>query len=157
MGEKLDAVDRRILYLLQEDARFTTATEIAEEVDVTANTVRNRIERLEEREIITGYIPLIDYERAEYPLKVVIRCTAPVPERTDLAKAALDVDGVTEVRELMAGQRNVEITVVASESQSVTVAASKLVELGFEIEEEELMKNDYRSPFDRFEVDGNEE
>lgn len=150
---ELDEVDQRILYLLQEDARFNTATDIAEEVDVTANTVRNRIQRLEERGIVRGYTPLVDYERADYQLKVVMRCTAPVPERTDLSKAALEIDGVTEVRELMAGQRNVEVTVVAAESHDVTVAASQLTELGLEIEEEELVKNDYQRPFDGFGVD----
>ena len=150
---ELDEVDQRILHLLQEDARFNTATDIAEEVDVTANTVRNRIQRLEERGIVRGYTPLVDYERADYQLKVVIRCTVPVPERTDISKAALEVDGVTEVRELMAGQRNVEVTVVAAESHDVTVAASRLTELGLEIEEEELVKNDYQRPFDGFGTD----
>ncbi|WP_293026987.1 Lrp/AsnC family transcriptional regulator [Natronococcus sp.] len=65
-SEELDEVDRAILYLLQEDARFNSAADIAGKVDVTANTVRNRIQRLEERGIIRGYIPLIDYEQADY-------------------------------------------------------------------------------------------
>jgi DNA-binding Lrp family transcriptional regulator len=150
VSKELDKVDRAILHLLQENARFTTAADIAEEVDVTANTVRNRIQRLEDRGIIKGYVPLIDYEKADFQLKVVIRCTAPVPDRTELAEEALGIKGVIEVRELMTGQRNVEVTVIADESEHLTAAATALTELGFDINDEELVKNDYEQPFDHF-------
>lgn len=152
-SEELDEVDRAILHFLQKNARFNSAADIAEKVDVTANTVRNRIQRLEERGIIKGYIPLIDYEQADYQLKVVIRCTAPVPERTELAKKALDIKGVIAVRELMTGRRNVEVTVAAAEGDQMTVAASALTELGFDIDDEELVKNDYKQRFDHFDLD----
>ena len=156
-SDELDAVDRGILHMLQEDARFNNASDIAERVDVTANTVRNRIDRLEERGIIRGYVPVIDYEQADYQLKVVMRCSAPVPERTDLAQKARGIEGVIEVRELMTGRRNVEVTVVADEGEQITAAASALTELGFGIEDEELIKNDYTQPFAHFEVDDTEE
>ena len=58
----LDDVDRGILYALQRDARNVT---IAEEVDVSASTVRNRIGRLEDIGVIEGYYPKINSERAE--------------------------------------------------------------------------------------------
>jgi DNA-binding Lrp family transcriptional regulator len=150
VSKELDEVDRAILHLLQEDARFTSAADIAKEVDVTANTVRNRIQRLEESGIIKGFVPLIDYEKADFKLTVVIRCTAPIPERTELAKEALGVGGVIEVRELMTGRRNVEVTVVADEDEQLTDAATALAELGFEIDDEELVKKDYEQPFDHF-------
>jgi Lrp/AsnC family transcriptional regulator, leucine-responsive regulatory protein len=152
-SEELDEVDRAILHLLQEDARSNSATDIAEKVDVTANTVRNRIQRLEERGIIKGYVPLVDYEQADYQLRVVMRCTAPVPKRTELAEKALDIEGVIEVQELMTGRRNVEVTVVAAEGDQMTVAATALTELGFDIDDEELIKNNYKQPFDRFRPD----
>lgn len=155
-SDELDAVDRGILRMLQEDARFNNASDIADRVDVTANTVRNRIERLEGRGVIRGYIPVIDYEQADYQLKVVIRCTIPVPDRTELAQKALDIEGVIEVRELMTGRRNVEVTVVADEGEQMTAAASALTDLGFDIEDEELVKNDYVRPFERFEADDTE-
>jgi DNA-binding Lrp family transcriptional regulator len=46
--------------------------EIAEEVDVSASTVRNRIDRLEEAGVIEGYYPKINYERANFPLHVLL-------------------------------------------------------------------------------------
>lgn len=149
-SEELDEVDSAILHLLQEDARFNSATDIAGKVDVTANTVRNRIQHLEERGIIQGYVPLVDYEQADYQLRVIMRCTAPIPKRPELAQKALDIEGVIEVQELMAGRRNVEVTVVAAEGDQMTNAASALTELGFEIDDEELVKSNYKQPFDHF-------
>lgn len=148
--DDLDDVDRGILHLLQEDARNNSATDIAEQVGVTANTVRNRIRRLEERGIIDGFVPIIQYEQAGYQLKISIRCSASIPERTTLAREALGVEGVVAVRELMTGQGNVEITVVAAESDHITQAANRITDLGLDIEDEELIKHDHYQPFDQF-------
>lgn len=154
---ELDDLDRRILYMLQADARNNTATAIAEEVGVTANTVRNRIEQLEDDGIIAGYGAHVRYEEADYQLRVSMKCTAPVPERTEIASRALDVDGVVAVRELMTGRSNVEVTVVAAASSEVTEAATRIHEIGLEIEAEELVKNDHVRPFDGFARDGSPE
>ena len=149
-SDHLDDVDATILHHLQTDARNTSAADIAEDVDVTPNTVRNRIGRLEDQGIIDTYVPMIEYERAGYPLQVVIACTAPIPERPALASEAMTIDGVTHVREMMTGSRNVRVTAVAAEGEWITEIASELHELGLEIEEEQLVKNDYLQPFNHF-------
>lgn len=151
--DSLDAIDRGILHLLQRDARNHSAADIAAEVGVTANTVRNRIQRLEEREIVTGYVPRIDYEQAEYQLEVDVICTASINERAELACAALDVDGVVHVRERMTGRRNVIATAIAAESDDLTAIAGALDDAGLAVEGEELVKNDYEEPFDHFDPD----
>jgi DNA-binding Lrp family transcriptional regulator len=74
---ELDNVDRGILHELQVDARNRTAQEIADKVDVSASTVRNRIEELEADGIIEGYHPKIDYEAADLPLQILFVCSAP--------------------------------------------------------------------------------
>lgn len=153
-SKSLDDVDRAILHLLQRDARNNSAADIADRVDVTANTVRNRIQRLEERGIVDGYAPVVEYERADYQIKVVMICTAPVPDRTDLAHEALEVENVIDVRELMTGKRNVLVTAVAAESETMTEIASNLHDIGLAVEGEELVKNDYTVPFDGFTPDG---
>ena len=65
----------------QQDASTSTIAEIAEEVDVSASTVRNRIEAMEESGVIEGYFPKLDYERPYFPLHVLFVCTAPAGER----------------------------------------------------------------------------
>ncbi|WP_227356864.1 Lrp/AsnC family transcriptional regulator [Haladaptatus salinisoli] len=57
---RVQRVGRRnggILRILREDARQTTAQEIADTVGVSASTVRNRIDQLEAEGIVRGYHP----------------------------------------------------------------------------------------------------
>lgn len=150
MGLELDEVDRAILNLLQQDARHNTATDIAENVDVTANTVRNRIRRLEEEGVIAGYLPIIDYERTEKSLYMVVQCTVPIDERGGFAEAALEVEGVVAVREVMTGHRNLRIDLVAEDTDEITTAVSRLQRQGMEVEEQELVKAEHLQPFDHF-------
>lgn len=58
MSFELDKIDKRIIYRIVENARETTAPEVANEVEVTDTTIRNRIERLEENGVITGKLPV---------------------------------------------------------------------------------------------------
>lgn len=146
----LDEVDRSILQLLQRDARNLTAVDIAEKVGVTDGTVRNRIGDLEERDIIEGYVPMIDYERAGYQLQIRIMCTASIVEREELAREALQVEGVVEVHEVMTGQANVEVKAVAPRHEDLTRIARTLDEMGLDVESEELIRHHYFRPFDHF-------
>jgi DNA-binding Lrp family transcriptional regulator len=146
----LDDLDRAILGALQRDARHTSSGEIAERMDVSASTVRKRIQRLESEGIITGYRATVDYERAGYPLYMHLVCTAPIPERETLADQALSVPGVVDVREIATGTENVLVTVVATDAERLTDAARQLVELGLTLGEEELIREDRATPFDGF-------
>lgn len=146
----LDEVDRRILQLLQRDARNATAVEIAEEMAVSDGTVRNRIDRLEEQGVIEGYVPIVNYERAGYPLEMHISCTAPLPARQRLAEQAPQVGGVVAVSELMTGRNNIEITAVAPTHDGLTDTAKELHELGLQVESQDLISDRYVRPFDHF-------
>ncbi len=59
MATTLDDIDRRILDLLQRDARMTNAA-IAAEVGLTAPSVFERIRKLEQRGVIQGYSVKVD-------------------------------------------------------------------------------------------------
>lgn len=127
----LDEVDRAILQLLQRDARNLTAVDISERVDVSDGTVRNHIDGLEDKNIIEGYAPMIDYERADYQLQIRITCTAPIVEREELAQDALEIEGVVEVHEIMTGRLNVEVKAVAPEHDDLTRVARSLDEMAW--------------------------
>jgi Lrp/AsnC family leucine-responsive transcriptional regulator len=70
-----DDINRQILYLIQEDARMPYA-EIGRRVGLTAPSVAERIRRLEEAGIITGYHAAIDLERFGLPVTVYIQVTS---------------------------------------------------------------------------------
>ncbi|MEF8901566.1 MAG: Lrp/AsnC family transcriptional regulator [Halovenus sp.] len=146
----LDEVDMTILYLLQKDARNYSAAEIAEEVDVTPSTVRNRIQALREDGIIDKFVPVIDYERAGFPFRVLIVCTAPVSERKELVQKAKAIDGVTFVRELMTGTRNVHVAVAAADSETITEIGNSLNDIGLGIETKEQIVSDSFQQFEKF-------
>lgn len=149
----LDEVDRRILQRLQRDARNATAVEIADEIAVSDGTVRNRIEQLEEQGVIEGYVPLINYDRAGYPLAMRISCTAPLSDRHRLAEEAQQVGGVVEVSELTAGRDNIEVTAVATTHDGLTDTVGALHELGLQVEGQDLVSDRYVRPFNHFGVE----
>ncbi|WP_247003777.1 Lrp/AsnC family transcriptional regulator [Halosolutus gelatinilyticus] len=154
---ELDDVDRGILHMLQDDARNNSAAVIADEVGVAPNTVRNRIERLEERGVIDGYYPHIDYERAGYQLHVIFVCSVPISDRREFADAALDTEGVIRVNEILSGRENLAVEVVGSDSEAITAIASELEATGCDISDEWFLRNTSVKPFNHFgaeEVDG---
>ncbi|WP_428150760.1 Lrp/AsnC ligand binding domain-containing protein [Brevundimonas sp.] len=57
--ENLDAVDRRILKVLQEDGRISNA-ELARRCNLSPAACFERVRRLRDRQVITGYAALID-------------------------------------------------------------------------------------------------
>jgi DNA-binding Lrp family transcriptional regulator len=146
----IDDLDRAIIHALQAEARHTSSSTIAEEAGVSASTVRNRLRRLEEEGIILGYHADVDYERAGFQLHTLIVCTAPIPKREELAREALDIDGVVSVREVMTGAENVHIGVVGVDADDLSRIGRELNDLGFEVVDEDLIRNDFSHPYHGF-------
>jgi len=147
---ELDSVDRHILYYLQQDARATSSTDIGEKLDLSSSTVRTRLNKLEESGIIRGYHIDIDYDLAGYPLYTKIICTAPVPERDELANAARDIRGVTAVREIMTGERNVYVNAIGEDHDDLNRISKELDALGLGIVDEQLIRDEYVCPYHGF-------
>ena len=147
----LDEIDYGILFALQRDARNITIADIAEEVEVSASTVRNRIEEMEDTGVIEGYYPKINYERANFPLHILFVCSAPAEEREELATAALDSHGVVDVREMLTSAANLYVEVVATDTHDLTEITNNLSSMGFEIDSSEIVTNHYIRPWAEFE------
>jgi DNA-binding Lrp family transcriptional regulator len=147
---ELDSVDRHILYYLQQNARTTSSTDIGEKLGLASSTVRTRINKLEDTGIIRGYHIDIDYDLAGYPLYTKIACTASVPERDELANKARDVQGVTAVREIMTGERNVYVNAIGEDHDDLNRISEELDELGLRIIDEQLIRDEYVCPYHGF-------
>lgn len=119
MSSKLDKVDKRILYRLTQDARNITASEIAEEMNVSPGTIRNRIRELERNGIIKGYHANIEYELVEGRLVNLFKCSSSVRTREKLARKALQIPGVINVREVMAGEMDLHIKTVGEDTEDI--------------------------------------
>jgi DNA-binding Lrp family transcriptional regulator len=142
----IDDIDLAILRSLQDDARNNTNAAISEQLDISASTVGKRIRRLEDEGIIRGYVPILEYEQTGFPLQILFVCTAPVAERPRFIDAALALDGVVEVCELMTGQKNVNVRAVAASTDDVTRIAAALDELGLTVVDEILVRSKRHSP-----------
>jgi len=68
----LDATDREILSLLQENARTSNA-EIARRVGLAASAIHHRIRKLEESGVLQGYVARIDPRALGYGLVSFVR------------------------------------------------------------------------------------
>ena len=123
---------------------------MAEQVDVSATTVSNRIQQMEEENIIDGYAPKINYRKVNLPLHVLFVCTAPVAEQDDLATEALDVFGVVDVQEMLRGTRNVHVEAVSRNLEETEQTTQALDDIGLEIETSEIIKRQRTRPFDHF-------
>jgi Lrp/AsnC family leucine-responsive transcriptional regulator len=71
----LDATGWQILEALQEDARISF-TELGRRVGMSPPAVAERVRRLEEAGIITGYRAQIDLSKAGFPITAIMRLTS---------------------------------------------------------------------------------
>ena len=149
----LDDVDRAILYHLQSDARNTTNAEISDEVGVSATTVSQRIADLEDRGIVETHQSVVDYEAAGFPHRMLLVCTVDPAERED-ADRLLDHHGVIAVRELIAGDRNLRVEVVARTRESLVDTVAAIEADGIEVVDTEMIKSVSTQAFDHFRPDG---
>jgi DNA-binding Lrp family transcriptional regulator len=151
-GYRIDDLDRRIIYALMRDGR-ATATSVAETSNVSGATVRNRVERLEDCGIITGYRAHVDFEAAGGKLRNLYLCNVPVPQREALAHEARAIPGVINVRSLMTGRRNLHVLAVGDSTRDLQRVSRSLSKLGIDIEDEDLLEDELFDSYEPFNPD----
>ena len=148
-----DDIDEAILYALQEDARNVSSGEIADRTGTSGSTVRKRIQRLESEGVIKGYSAEVDYQRSGYPLRMLLFCTASIPERGEIVPEILAIDGVVSVQELVTGDQNLLVTAVGESDSDITPVAQELLDMGLTVADEVLVRSHETTPFGRFDPD----
>lgn len=123
---------------------------IADEVNVSPATIRNRIDQLEEHGIIQGYPASIDLERAGDKLTYLYICTAPTSNLESLAKEVRTISGVTNVRELLSGSRNLHVLAAGETTEDFRQIMRSLSDLGLEVADKHLVQNETFEPFDPY-------
>lgn len=112
----LDAIDRKILDALQENARISNA-DLARAVGLSPSACSRRVRDLEESGIIKRYAALIDPEIAGMPVSVFVNVTLEKQVEGDLEAFENAVAALPEVMEcyLMTGDSDYLLRVVASD------------------------------------------
>jgi DNA-binding Lrp family transcriptional regulator len=127
----VDAMNRRILQLLVNNGRMTH-NEIAAKLKRSPSTVRDRIRRMEDDNIILGYFAVVNNEmmgiRVDAILLANLRQGVPPEELRKLK-------GVEEVKEVLqiSGPRRIMIRLQARDSSILEqVLSNKVLPLGLE-------------------------
>ena len=91
----LDAVDRQILGELTEDARISFA-QLGRRVSMSPPAVTERVRRLEQAGVITGYRAEIDPRALGYALTAIVRVKPAVRQLSKIAELAADIPQIEE-------------------------------------------------------------
>ena len=105
MPEMLDAVDARILDLIQHDAALSVA-EIADRVGLSSSPCWRRIKRLEDAGVIRGRVTLLDRTRLGLDFEVYAEVKLSLPTKENLEafeRAVVDLPEVTQCATVTGG------------------------------------------------------
>lgn len=98
--ERIDDIDVKILNLLQENGRMKR-NRIAEEVGLSVPSVSERMRKLEERGVITGYHAVVDAKRLHVDITAFIRVMVDRSDNyPDFVSRAVELDEVQEVHSI---------------------------------------------------------
>jgi Lrp/AsnC family transcriptional regulator len=125
---RIDAVDRKILRVLQEDASLAVA-EIGERVGLSSTPCWKRIQRMEAEGIITGKVALVDQNKIGLGLSVFVSIESGDHSDLWLRKFAEAVSAMPEVMELyrMAGDVDYMLRVVVADMRSYDLFYKRLI------------------------------
>ena len=118
MLSEIDATDRRILTVLQNDGRITNA-DLAERVNLSPSACHRRVERLEKDGFIAGYVALLDARRIGRPTTVFVEITLQGQADDLLDAFEREVARVPDILEchLMAGTADYLIKIMAEDTE----------------------------------------
>ncbi len=116
MPEELDAIDAKILDLIQKDASLSVA-EVAERVGLSSSPCWRRIKRLEERGVIRGRVTLLDRDRIGLGFEVYASVKLALPTRDNLEAFEAAVLKLPEVVEcvLITGGEDYTLRIITSD------------------------------------------
>eukprot|EP01036_Dinobryon_divergens_P008315 gene8315-11101_t len=118
MIDPLDAIDRRILGVLQKDSRVTNA-ELSERVNLSPSACHRRVQRLEQDGFIAAYVALLDARKMGKPTIVFVEITLQSQAEDLLDAFEREVAKVPDILEchLMAGSADYLIKIMTEDTE----------------------------------------
>ena len=127
-SRRLDAIDRKILTVLQDDASLSVA-EIGDRVGLSSTPCWKRIQRLEADGVILRRVALVDQNKIGLGISVFVSVESGDHSDIWLKKFADAVSAMPEVMEFyrMAGDVDYMLRVVVADMQSYDIFYKKLI------------------------------
>ena len=116
MPTDLDAIDQKILAVLQQDGRKSIA-ELAEQVGLSPSPCLRRVRMLEEAGVIARYVAVLDQQSVGLPVSVFVSIKLESQREEALDRFAKAIARWPEVLEcyLMTGPRDYRLRVVGAD------------------------------------------
>lgn len=128
MGQ--DDLDETVLRMLQGNGKMTIE-EIAEQLDRSPSTIRDRIRRMEEERLILGYSAIVDQERLDIDAEALILADIDPQAEGRAMSALLSLEEVSEVMKVT-GEPRLMFRVRASDRKELlNFLDRKIRPLGF--------------------------
>jgi DNA-binding Lrp family transcriptional regulator len=126
--EETDQFDRKILALLQADARLTN-NDLSERVNLSPSQCSRRRQRLEEAGLIRAYRAVLDRERLGFPLVNIVSVTLATHNRDNARRFADLVARLPEVQEAHAltGEMDYILKVVTPDLKSLAAFVNDIL------------------------------
>jgi Lrp/AsnC family leucine-responsive transcriptional regulator len=124
----LDATDARLLAALQADGRQSIA-ELGRRVSMSASAVAERVRRLEEAGVITGYRAVVDPERLGYGILAYLRLRYPSSTYAPLHALLADIPEVIEAHHVT-GDDCFVLKVIATSMRHLEQVSGRIGTLG---------------------------
>jgi Lrp/AsnC family transcriptional regulator len=125
---RIDAIDRKILHVLQQDASLSVA-DIGERVGLSSTPCWKRIQRMEQDGVIIGKVALVDQVKIGLGVTVFVSVESGDHSQEWLATFATAVSAMPEVLEIyrMAGDVDYMLRVIVGDMQSYDEFYRKLI------------------------------
>jgi len=121
----IDDIDRRIIRILENEARITNAA-LGARVGLSPNATGARVQRLVDRGVITGFGAHLDMAALGRPMEAIIDCWLGAPEdRGPIAAVVADDDRIVEAIHIT-GNIDFRLRVFVSTSEDLFDLLSRL-------------------------------
>jgi len=122
-----DAKDWQLLEALQQDARLGYA-ELGRKVRLSAPAVAERVKRLEEAGVITGYRAMVDPKRMGFGIEAMVRLRCDGATCARIGKLVADIPEVLDCRRL-AGEDSALLRVVTMSITHLEAVLDRLLKI----------------------------
>lgn len=126
----IDKIDRKILDVLQEDARLSNVA-LAKQVGLSESACLRRVKALEDSRLIDRYVAIVNQSRAGLPGNVFVRVSLESQTEDHLELFAVKVQAVPEVMEcyLMSGDVDFMLRVAVEDAEDYERVHHRLTRL----------------------------
>ncbi len=128
MKNELDAIDQKIIELLQENARISIK-EIASQVFLSSPAVTARIERLEKNKYIKGYHAAVDSVNMGYKIKAFVNLDLEPFQKEEFYPFIQAIENVIECN-CITGEYSMLIEVEFSDTEDLDEFINKIQKFG---------------------------